>query len=79
MMTKTEEIIVSVAAAVAFILGGSLLLYGLTQMEPPPPDPYCEMVAIWKGGESRGLPPEQRFGWPDFRGTFNEECPEWHD
>lgn len=33
---------------------------------------YCEMVSIWKS-ESH-LAPEQRAGWPDYKGNYNEVC-----
>lgn len=29
---------------------------------------YCEMVAIWEIDANRGIPPEDRAGWPPYDG-----------
>ena len=29
---------------------------------------YCEMVRIWEEDAARGVPPENRAGWPPFKG-----------
>lgn len=31
---------------------------------------YCQMVAVWKAEEARGIAPNDRSGWP----PFNGEC-----
>ena len=36
-------------------------------------DQYCEMVALWNADAKRGIPPEQRVGWPPYQGE--EYCP----
>lgn len=28
---------------------------------------YCEMVALWQQDAAKGLPPEERGGWPNYR------------
>lgn len=30
-------------------------------------DHYCEMVALWKADAARGVPANDRAGWPAFR------------
>jgi len=29
---------------------------------------YCEMVRIWEDDAARGVPPENRAGWPPYKG-----------
>ena len=35
---------------------------------------YCEMVEIWENDAARGVPAEQRAGWPPFKGE-TVQCP----
>ena len=35
---------------------------------------YCEMVKIWEDDRARGVPAEQRAGWPPFKGK-DATCP----
>lgn len=35
---------------------------------------YCEMVAIWKAAAARGVPIDQRDGWPDYQQNYEEVC-----
>lgn len=32
---------------------------------------YCEMVAIWQADAARGVPANERTGWPPFDGKCN--------
>lgn len=62
------------------VLFGMLLLMGLISFlmgvdhgeESGEQIMYCKMVSIWKS-ESH-LSPEQRAGWPDYKGNYNEAC-----
>lgn len=29
---------------------------------------YCEMVRIWEDDAARGVPPNERAGWPPYKG-----------
>lgn len=35
---------------------------------------YCQMVGAWKQEARMGVPPDQRSGWPDFKGSYEEAC-----
>ncbi|MFW6342880.1 MAG: hypothetical protein ACOC00_07660 [Halothiobacillaceae bacterium] len=35
---------------------------------------YCQMVGAWKREEAAGIPPDQRSGWPDYKGVFETVC-----
>lgn len=35
---------------------------------------YCDMVDRWRAEAEKGIPPERRSGWPDYRGVYDTYC-----
>lgn len=35
---------------------------------------YCEMTALWERDAARGIPAEDRKGWPDYNENRTEVC-----
>lgn len=53
------------------IIAAVLALLSLLQVAfgPAEADPYCGMVEIWQRDAEIGVPPEERGGWPPYRGS----------
>lgn len=58
----------AIAIGICVILGFGLVGYLDAQDEVADADNYCKMVAVWKAEEARGIPANDRSGWPPFRG-----------
>ena len=56
-------------------LASAALLSVSATHHPDEPDTtrYCERVEDWRTDERRGLMPDQRRGWPDWRGVCGTE------
>ena len=65
----------SLATIAAVTLAPAALLVVAATRQPPEPDTtrYCERVTDWRADERRGLMPDQRRGWPDWRGVCSTE------
>lgn len=63
-MNKFAAFLVVVGAILALGLVGRMDLEEAAAEEAL----YCDMVARWKAEEAAGVPPNDRAGWPPFRG-----------
>ena len=71
---KNENITWSFLFAVVFAASFFVLAFscdGIDDLQAEQ-DQYCEMVALWNADAKRGVSPEQRIGWPPYKGE--EQC-----
>lgn len=66
-MNKKSKALAAVAAA-AFLIVGSMERGQIDEDAAR----YCRMTAIWAEDAAAGVAPEQRSGWPPFRGECKE-------
>ena len=63
----------TLAALAVIVLAPPMLMPPTVVHGEPDTTRYCERVEDWRTDERRGLMPDQRRGWPDWRGVCSTE------
>jgi hypothetical protein len=64
--------ITNIAAAFGLLIAFGVAGHFDVQDEQVQHEHYCEMVAIWEADAARGVPSNDRAGWPPFDGECKQ-------
>ena len=63
----------TLATLAAITLAPPMLMPATVAHDEPDATRYCKHVEDWRTDERRGLMPDQRRGWPDWRGVCGDD------